>query len=376
MKIAILPLGYRNLPTGGLNISAPGVLATQTADKLVELGHQVDVYAPKNSNVSAQIISDNLESVEEELNDKEIDIGAYLSLLTQYDLYNLRMLLENSDKYDIVHAHDYRKLMYFADFLKCPVVYSYHGVPTDDIKFEIEKKRSKKFFKNNYFIAASNYQVYSGTDYYNFIGVVNHGVPVEQISYNSKGGEELLFVGRLMRRKRPDVAIDVAQALNTPIDIIGKKYITEEDVQYFNEILQPKLTSPGVNYLGTVQSPDIYSYYGNYKALLFPIEMDEAFGMVLIESLAAGTPVVAFNRGPVSEIIKHGQTGYLVEPDNLEDFKFYTNKIINLPSHEYAQMRKNCRDDAAQRFSISKMVNGYLDLYQKIINTSADNNLA
>lgn len=376
MKIAILPLGHRALPTGGANIFAPGVLATQAAEKLTKRGYELDIFAPKDSIVDARIVSFGLESMFSRFgNLKKDDPNAYTVMLYQYEMFVAAKLIEKSGEYDVIHAHDYRKLMYFSRFSKCPIVYSYHGVPSDDITTEIDRVRAKEYYNDNYFIAASQYQIDAGKEYYNFIGTAPHGVDLDTIPFSADGGDSLLFVGRLMRRKRPDIAIGIAKDLGVPITVVGGSYPTKDDIAYYNETVLPLLDLAFVTHPGLIPYPDIYNYYSKAKALIFPIEEDEAFGMVMIEAMAAGTPVVSFDRGPVSEIVEDGVTGFVVPDGDIEALKNAAKKIIDMSAYEYAEMRRACRARVKKKYTIDTMVDGYLDIYKKAIDLHSQKHL-
>lgn len=368
MKIAILPLGHRALPTGGANIFAPGVLATRTAEVLQRHGHQIDIYAPEDSEIEVNLESFDLVSMFSQYKEiREKNLGLYIETLYQYELFMASALAGRSHLYDVIHAHDYRKMMYFSRFLKCPIVYTYHGCPLDDIQTEIDKKRSEYFYKNNFFVAPSKRQIELGKKYFNFVDVVPHGVDVNKIPFEETPFEEILFVGRLMKRKRPDIAIQIAQDLNRNIRIIGEKYSTPEDLEYYEEVLVPLLKLKNVIFDGIIPYPLIYKSYGQGKVLVFPIEWEEPFGMVMIEAMAAGTPVVAFKMGSVPEIIKDSQTGFICPAGDIEAMVKAVQKIYDMPPQEYKKMRTNCRRHAEENFTVEEMVDGYEKVYEKVI---------
>lgn len=368
MKIALLPLGHRALPTGGKSIFAPGVIATRIAEELTRRGHQVEVFAPADSHIKAKVKSLNLESMFGRYHDlKEKQPALYLELLYQYELFVASALAEESKNYDLIHAHDYRKIIYFSKFLSCPIVYTYHGSPVDDLANEIDKKRFQRFYNNNYFVAVSKQQVELGKKYLNFVGVVHHGVDVNKILYTKGSSDELLFVGRLMKRKGPDIAIKIAQTLNRPIRLVGAPYPTPEDRRYFQELVEPLINSKNVIYEGMVHHSRVYNFYRNAKVLLFPIDWEEPFGLVVPEANACGTPVVAFARGSMPELIKGGVNGFLVNPGDIDGMVKAVKKIYEMPADQYQAMRRACRKHVEANFTVEKMVDGYEAVYQKVI---------
>lgn len=368
MKIAILPLSHRALPTGGANIFAPGVLAMRSAEELHARGHQVTLYAPKDSEVQLNLESFDLTSMFSQFKEiRENNPALFIKTLFQYELFVSSGLAEKSHLYDIIHAHDYRKMIYFSRFLKCPIIYTYHGCPLDDCQSEIDIKRFQRFYDNNFFIAASQRQVDLGKKFLNFIDVVPHGVDINKIPFEENPFEDILFVGRLMKRKRPDIAIKIAQILNKPIQIIGDKVSTPEDLDFFEKVLRPLLEMKNVCFKGIIPYPEVYKCYGAGKVLLFPIEWEEPFGMVLIEAMAAGTPVIAFKMGSVAEIVKDGETGFICPAGDIEAMVKAVKRIYDMPEDDYIKMRQNCRRRVEENFTVGKMVDGYERAYQKVI---------
>lgn len=368
MKIAMLASGHKVLLDKKGNIFAPGILITNLANGLANLSHDVEVYAPKGSVVKAKLNSYDLEPMYSQYKElKETNPAFYVDTLYQYELFLASQVAENSKKYDLVHAHDYRKVMYFSRLINCPIVYTYHDSPTEEFQTQVDKKRFERFYKDNFFVAISKKQYELGKSFLNFIGVIHHGIDVENIPFSSKGSEEIIFSGRLMKKKRPDLAIKVAMKIDKKIRVAGEKFSFSKDIKYYHDELEPLLKTKSVVSHGLVPYDELYRYYGRSKVLLFPIEWEEPFGLVMIEAMACGTPVVAFNRGSVPEIVKDGVTGFIVPPNDINAMIKATRKMYEMPANEYFKMRQNCRKHVEDNFTVRKMVDGYEKVYQKVI---------
>jgi glycosyltransferase involved in cell wall biosynthesis len=190
----------------------------------------------------------------------------------------------------------------------------------------------------------------------NFVGTVLHGIPRDLFAPTllPRGGY-LAFLGRISPEKRVDRAIAVARAVGLPLKIAAK--VDRVDEAYFRREIAPLLSQPGVEFIGEVDERQKASFLGDARALLFPIDWPEPFGLVMIESLACGVPVVAFRGGSVPEVIDHGVTGFLV--DTVEEAIDATRQVHLLD-------RRRCRAVFERRFSVSRMTADHVELYQML----------
>ncbi len=191
----------------------------------------------------------------------------------------------------------------------------------------------------------------------NFAGTVLHGMPVDlhRANYDPRGGY-LAFLGRISPEKGPDRAIEIARALGIPLKIAAK--VDKADEKYFREIIQPLLDGPGVEFVGEVDERGKSKFLGEARALLFPIDWPEPFGLVMIEAMACGTPVLAFRHGSVSEVIDDGVTGKIVET--------MPQAIAAMPEL-LALDRRAVRRRFEERFSAARMARDYVALYERQI---------
>jgi glycosyltransferase involved in cell wall biosynthesis len=194
----------------------------------------------------------------------------------------------------------------------------------------------------------------------NWIGTVYHGYPTDLFTFHAAPGEYLAFLGRVSPEKRVDRAIAIATACGWPLRIAAK--IDPVDVGYFESEIQPLIDHPLVEFVGEISEVEKEDFLGNARALLFPIDWPEPFGLVMIEALACGTPVVAFRGGSVAEVIDEGVTGFVV--DDLEQAIAATRRIDRID-------RGVCRLAFEHRFSVSRMAEEYVALYERVFERQA-----
>jgi glycosyltransferase involved in cell wall biosynthesis len=190
----------------------------------------------------------------------------------------------------------------------------------------------------------------------NWVGTVYHGLPVHALEFNPGPGSYLAFLGRISPEKRADRAIAIAKACGWPLRIAAK--VDPVDAEYFEKEIRPLLRHPLVEFMGEIGEADKNAFLGNARALLFPIDWPEPFGLVMVEALACGTPVIAFNCGSVPEVLEHGVTGFIV--DTIEGAIAATRRVDSLD-------RVTCRKTFERRFGSSRMAEQYAELYQQLI---------
>jgi len=192
----------------------------------------------------------------------------------------------------------------------------------------------------------------------NWQGVVHHGLPAERYRFQPDRGDYLAFLGRISPEKRVDRAIDIATRAGLPLRIAAK--VDRADREYFENVIEPLLDVPGVEYLGEIGDEEKSDFLGNARALLFPIDWPEPFGLVMIEAMACGTPVIAYRNGSVPEVVEHGATGFIVE--RREDAISAVDRVDSLS-------RSRCRETFERRFTAQRMASDYLHLYERLAET-------
>jgi glycosyltransferase involved in cell wall biosynthesis len=189
----------------------------------------------------------------------------------------------------------------------------------------------------------------------NWVGTVHHGLPPQGFRFHRARGSYLAFLGRISPEYRVDRAIAIAKACGLPLRIAAK--VDPADADYFKHEIRPLLDHPLVEFIGEIGEAEKNAFLGNAIALLFPIDWPEPFGLVVIESLASGTPVVAFRGGSVPELLDDGVTGFVV--DNVDEAIEATRRVDRLD-------RRACREAFERRFTVARMASQYVELYRQL----------
>ena len=347
-----------------------------------ELGHRSIVACSGDSSVSG-----------EQFTTIEKSFSEYWSKLTSVVRKDMRkhllLSLQRAKRgdIDIIHLHDAAMAEYiFQGIFKSsvPIVMTLH-VPAED-KGPFERWNGTLVSSSGvYFVPISAYQKKQHYGLVNVQNVIHHGIDIEDYPFKSKADKKDYFfsIGRITKDKGQDIAIEVARKTGSRLVLAGNVQNKAKDraffkrlqrsidwvtdagnplagSDYYKKVIKPILDSDKqIIYIGEINSAQKKLWYQHAQATLFPIQWGEPFGLVLIESMACGTPVVAFNKGSVPEIIIHGKTGFVV--DSTEDMIKAVKKIHLIDSH-------SCRQQVKANFSISSMARKYAELYQWIVN--------
>ena len=220
----------------------------------------------------------------------------------------------------------------------------------------------------------------------NFVDTIYHGLDLINLAFeDSKFLDYISFIGRIVPEKGVDQAIQVAKKLSLKLYIATSRVDTA-NYNYYQTKIKPFIDSGRIKEVGFVKDKQKSKFLGLARCLLFPIKWEEPFGLVMIESMACGTPVVAFAQGSVPEVIKDGETGFIVnlsETDKrgdwivkktgVEGFTEAVKRIYTLPEQKYKKMRRACRAHVEKNFTVEKMVEGYEKVYHKILNSKIQN---
>jgi glycosyltransferase involved in cell wall biosynthesis len=311
-------------------------------EELVRRGHEVTLFATGDSLTSATLKSIFPRSV------REANIPEPLS--SNLLLLNMGLCYELQDSFDIIHDHLAPLSLPTANIARTPVVMTMHG------PFNRGNMRMFQSLRGVSVVSISQAQVYTAPDI-NHVGTVYNGLPLAHYPFGEEPGDYLLFVGRISLEKGVHFAIEVADQLDLPLVIAAK--LEKVDRPYFREYVEPHLSNR-IQWIGEVDEAERNDLMSKALCFLHPVTWREPFGLTLIEAMACGCPVVAFNRGSIPEVVKHGVTGYVVEAQDVEAMIDAVDKISEID-------RTKCREYALLNFNDKKMADGYEMIYKKIL---------
>lgn len=365
LKIAQLSTPFISIPPP--NYGGTELVVYNLTEGLVKNGHQVTLYAPADSKTSAKLVSPFpkalfYERMQELFSPLALNLFWLHSLPT---IYHCAFPFEEAKNFDIIHNHVHYLGLFFSSLVETPTIHTYHGDFSSAIKSPIERMILEKY-KNSYWTAISESQKRNCPVKLNFLGVVHHGIPIEKFVFVDRPrGDYLAWLGRITPKKGVETAIRVAKRLKIPLKIAA--VVHNRDKEFFETKIKPAIDNKLVFFIGALNLEEKVKFLGQAKALLYPITWEEPFGLVMIEAMACGTPVVAFAKGAVPEIIIDQETGYLTDKLDEERFAGLTEKILSSPTNEYQKMRQNARRRVEENFTIEKMVEKYEKIYYSII---------
>ena len=314
-------------------------------EELVRRGNEVTLFASGDSSTSATLHAGYPTSLR-------------LSGLAQVAANGLGMhmpmlsrVFERADDFDIIHCHlDYWTFA-FSNLVATPTITTLHGrLDLDELVPIFDQ------FKDRPLISISDAQR-KPLPAMNWAATIHHGVPRDHLQFNPRGGKYLAFLGRIAPEKRPDIAIKVARKAGIPLKIAAK--VDEVDREYFRTAIEPMIKAgPGVEYIGEINETQKSEFLGNALALLFTIDWPEPFGLVMIEAMACGTPVIARPCGSVPEVMRNGVTGFIAA--EFDDLVAAVRKIDTIS-------RAACREEYERRFAVDVMAEKYERIYRELI---------
>lgn len=338
MKIAQVAPLYESTPPrlyGGTER-----VVSYLTEELVRQGHDVTLFASGDSITSAELVAPCERAL-------RLDPDCRDSLA--YHIMLLDEVYRRAEEFDIIHFHiDY---MHFPFSSRMPAAHltTLHG------RLDLpELPKVYRQFPDVPLISISDSQR-EPLCWANWRNTIYHGLPEHLYTLNDKPEGYLAFIGRISPEKRVDRAIEIAKQVGMPIRIAAK--VDKVDTQYFEAHIKALLDDPLVEYIGEIGDFEKQEFLGNARALLFPIDWPEPFGLVMIEAMACGTPVIAFRRGSVPEIIEEGKTGFVA--DTLEDAVSAVRQVETLS-------RARCRRRFEKRFTASRMARNYVAEYLQL----------
>lgn len=303
---------------------------------LVKRGIDVTLFATADSHTSGKLHAVCPRPYEE---DKDMIIKVYEGL-------HISEVFERANEFDIIHNHfDYLPLTY-SKLVKTPVVTTIHGFSSRKIL-----PVYKKYNNSTFYVSISDAYRCNELDY---IATVRHGIDTDTFPFNERPHDYLLFISRIHRDKGAKEAIEVAKRSGMKLRMAG--FIA--DPEYFKNEVEPHIDNEQIIYEGHVTQERKKELLSNARALLHMINYEEAFGLGVVEALTCGTPVIAVNRGAMPELIADGETGFLVS--NVDEAVKAAGELDSIS-------RKKCRESVEKRFSVDRMVEDYIKVYEKIL---------
>ena len=342
MRVAQLAPLWKTIPPkkyGGVEL----VVANLTKG-LVGLRHDVTLFACKGSKSPGKLIN----VIDKPLYD--IVGGFSWKTIQAHDFLIFDELFKRLDDFDIIHNHLGFHPLVFSKLINIPIVTTIHSSLKPDFPYLADR------FKDNLFVSISDAQR-KLAPFLNYVKTIYLGIETEKFKPSFKNDNDyLLFLGSLTKNKGADLAVKAARELKEKLIIAGE--IREDEKDFLDKEVWPYVDNHMIKFIGEVAMSEKIKLLANAKALLFPIRWNEAFGLVMVESMVCGTPVIANRCGSVPEIVADKTTGFVV--DNFEEFKKKITEVDTIS-------REKCHLEAVSRFDLSLMAQNYIKLYKEIL---------
>jgi glycosyltransferase involved in cell wall biosynthesis len=310
-------------------------------EELIRRGHEVTLFAAGDSTAAATIKATH---------PKSLRATGLVPWGTSLHLPMLSEVFDHAERFDVIHCHlDYWSFP-FARLATTPTVTTLHG--RLDIPEVLDVYR---YYSDASVVSISDAQREPLPEL-NWVGTVHHGLPADQLTFHSGRGKYLAFLGRIAPEKRPDLAIEMARRAGIPLKIAAKVDVVDQE--YFDSKIRPLLGTNSVEFIGEIGEREKSDFLGNAFALLFPVDWPEPFGLVMIEALACGTPVIARPCGSVPEVLRNGVTGLIAS--SVDDL---VQAVHAIPSIS----RQRCRAEFDARFTANVMAANYEQIYSQLI---------
>lgn len=344
MKIGLV--GAIDTPINKNSTAGTEVWTYNFAERLIKLGHHVTLFANDASAFSGKLIN---VVKERELLDKNQTKKISPPKFSMYSVKEMVEVVKKQADFDVIHisVYSFHYLLPLVDLISKPVVITIHGTSFPDSEIG---QVFKEYPKVNYVFISKQYE--KKWPYPEKYRVIYNGIEVDKFECNKQKGDYFFWMSRISLEKGVDDAIEFAEKTGNRLIIAGPI----RDQSYFDLTVKPHL-SKKIEYVGKLDFSAKNKYYKSARAFLMPIKWEEPFGLVVVEALACGTPVIAYNRGAIPEIIEDGKSGFLV------------NDVLGMIEAD-KQLKKissqSCRE-RAEKFTLKEMVNNYLDLYKEIL---------
>ncbi|MDP3971060.1 MAG: glycosyltransferase family 4 protein [bacterium] len=350
MRIAHITNPSQQLPPKGDR--GRWLLVTSLIREQIRRGHEVTVFGNSKTNIKGA----RIESLDPLTPDSIKGPATSARMLKHYTyLLLLNRAYRHIEEFDILHSHLDNLHFFMSSLVDKPTLMTQHW-PIEPLTQNIVQQIP---FSNVYITPISKAQTKHYKEKIQYTDVVYNGIDVNQFKFNKSPQDHFVFIGRLHPSKGVHHAINVCKKLRKKLILAGSTDLQREIYRnYWEKKINPALKSSFISYRGELPHQKIAKFVGQAKALLFPIEWEEPFGLVMVEAMATGTPVIAFNKGSVPELVKDGVTGFVVK--NEDEMRDAIKKIDTID-------RAACREWVKNNFSIERMGDGYEQVYKKLI---------
>jgi glycosyltransferase involved in cell wall biosynthesis len=339
LKIAQVSPLYESVPPQ--SYGGTERVVSYLTEELVRLGHDVTLFASGDSVTAARLVA---------ICPRSLRLDSRCCDPLAHHLVMLEEVARRAADFDLVHFH--------VDYLAFPLArrLGLRHVTTLHGRLDIpDLEPLYREFHDEPVVSISDAQR-APLPWLHWQGTVYHGLPPDLYACCDSPGDYLAFLGRISPEKQPDLAIEIARRAGLPIRIAAK--VDKADQEYFATRIEPLLSQPHVEFLGEIGQEEKGEFLGKARALLFPIDWPEPFGLVVTEAMACGTPVIALRRGSVPELVDHGVTGFVC--DDVEAAVAAVEKLSTVS-------RRRCRQVFEERFSVPRMTRDYLAIYQRLL---------
>jgi glycosyltransferase involved in cell wall biosynthesis len=325
-------------------------IVSYLSEELVRAGHDVTLFASGDSVTKARLIAPTRRALRKNTRCKD-PIAREIILIDH--------VVEHAHEFDVIHFHTGYLHFAISRHLPVPHITTLHGrLDLPDLVPLYQR------FRDVPVISISDSQR-TPLSWANWQATIYHGLPEDLFQFNPQGGDYLAFLGRISPEKGIERAIEIAKRVGMPLKIAAK--VDRVDRRYFKRAVEPLLNDPGVEWIGEISDQQKNEFLGRALALLFPIDWPEPFGLVMIEAMACGTPVIAYEAGSVPEVMEDGVTGFVVR--ELDAAVEAVRRVGGLP-------REGCRKVFENRFTATRMASDYVNVYQQLVRQSQPETVA
>ena len=341
LRIAVVAPLYERIPPA--RYGGTERVVSYLVEELVRRGHDVTLFATSDSETSAKLVG---------ICPEGLNGAPRLADPLAFHFLQLGLVFQRTHDFDLIHSHCDFRAVPFASLITVPLVSTSHNRLDSPEAHALITTYPESII--SVLSVSQKRQLPAGR----CLGVTYNGIPVDEFPFEPSPGQYLAFVGRMSPEKGPLEAIEVAEQSGIPLKLAGR--INQWEREYFDTYLRPRIRPPFIEFVGELAEQEKRDFLGQAKALLFPIQWPEPFGLTVVEAMATGTPVLAFPNGAMPEIVTPGVSGFLCP-----DVDAMVRRVNDLDQLN----RQACRDWVAQNFSVRAMVDRYEAVYQQITAT-------